>query len=160
MDTLPSKLFPGLAIPQNTDVGFYDTVPEGFQHPVRLYLSLKTVQDNSALTTAGQFFDRVKEWDTLCRGAFLNTERDSEDWEMVQEYFDFYKDEAPEVFGVPCPEGLTLDQMVNSLALQSMASHGSGKGQYFVVDFTLGYDQLLCAYFKKDFCLDHIAWES
>lgn len=55
-------------------------------------------------------------------------------------------------------KALTLADKVNLLQFKGMASHGFGDGQTFVVDFTLGYDQILCIEFHSDFEYSNIAW--
>lgn len=160
MKTLPSKLFPNCTFSPDDDAGFYDITPAGFDHVVSLYLGGETVKDDQAIARAAAFFDRVTEWDALCRRAFASAPKDSEDYEMVMEYFDFYKDEVPEVFGVDDASTLSLADMIKCLKLAHMGTHGSSDKQVFNVDFTLGYDQLLCGYFDNAGKLDHIAWES
>jgi len=159
MKTLPSKCFPSCEFSQDSDAGFYDIIPQGYEHVVSLYLGKETVKNDDAIENAGAFFDKVHEWDVFCRN-FLSAEKDSEDAEMIAEYFSFYKDEVPEVFDSSDVSVLTLSDMVNCLKLSHMGTHGSGKDQQFNVDFTLGYDQLLCVYFDSNSEFDHIAWES
>jgi len=160
MKALPSKLFPGCEFSQEKDAGFYDIIPQGYDHTISLYLSKETVSNDDAITTAAAFFDKVHEWDTFCKNAFLSAEKDSEDAEMIEEYFDFYKEEAPDVFDISDVSELSLFDMVKCLKLSGMAAHGCGNAQSFNVDFTLGYDQLLCVYFDSASGFDHIAWES
>ncbi|MDL2233462.1 DUF2004 domain-containing protein [Ruminococcaceae bacterium OttesenSCG-928-L11] len=160
MKSLPSKLFPGCTFSPNKDVGFYDITPAGFEHVISLYLGRETVKEDAAIGRAAVFFDRAAHWDTFCREAFLAAEEGGEDEEMIAEYFDFYREEVPEVFGVEDVSALSLPEMVKSLTLAGMATHGSGPEQRFNVDFTLGYDQLLCVYFNSDGEFDRIAWES
>lgn len=160
MQTLPSKLFPRCTFSPDKDAGFYDITPKGFDHVVSLYLGSETVKDDEAIAKAAQFFDRLSEWDDFCRNVFISAEKGSEDNVMVMEYFNFYREEVPQVFGVEDAASLSLADMVKSLSLSHMGTHGSGAEQRFNVDFTLGYDQLLCAYFDSESNLDHIAWES
>lgn len=160
MKTLPSKLFPNCSFSQDKDAGFYDIIPNGFHHAVSLYLGSETVKDDEAIESAANFFDRIHEWNDFCRNAFLIVEQDSEDFEMIAEYFSFYKDEVPAVFGVEDTSDLSLADMVSSLQLSHMGTHGSGTDQRYNVDFTLGYDQLLCVYFDSEINFNHIAWES
>ena len=160
MKILPSKLFPGCELNTDKDSGFYDIIPQGFEHEVSLFISCETAKSDAAIAKAAAFFDKLHEWNTLCKNAFLAAEEGSEDGDMIAEYFEFYKEEAPEVFGDADPDDLFLPDMLELLALGNMASHGAGEEQIFNVDFTLGFDQLLCAYFNSDFDLDHIAWES
>ena len=158
MKTLPSKLFPGCAFSGAEAAGFYDIIPQGYDHVVSLYLAKETVQDETTIANAAVFFDKLPQWDSFCRNAFLAA--DDEDSEMITEYFAFYQEEAPEVFGVAEPEALSLTDMVNRLVLSHMGAHGKGNDQCFNVDFTLGYDQLLSVYFDSDGGFDHMAWES
>lgn len=160
MKTLPSKLFTNCSFSADKDAGFYDTIPLGYDHPVSLYLGEETVKNDEAIERAAIFFDRIAEWDNFCREAFISVKEDSEDVEMIGEYFSFYQDEVPEVFGVDNVSLLSLPDMVKKLTLKQMATHGIGTEQYFTIDFTLGYDQLLCAYFDCNSNLDHLAWES
>ena len=160
MKTLPSKLFPNCSFPSDKGVGFYDITPEGFNHVISLYLGSETVKDDEAIAKAADFFDKASEWDSFCRDAFLSVPEDSDDYKMILEYFSFYKDEVPEVFGVPDASVLSLSDMVRCLILSHMGTHGIGSEQKYNVDFTLGYDQLLCVYFDCDGTFDHIAWES
>lgn len=160
MKALPSKLFPNCSFSTDEDAGFYDIIPNGFNHVVSLYLGSETVKDDEAIEKAAAFFDRIHEWNAFCRNAFITAEQNSEDFEMTAEYFSFYKDEVPEVFGVDDASGLSLADMVKSLQLSHMGTHGSGADQRYNVDFTLGYDQLLCVYFDSESNFDHIAWES
>ena len=160
MKTLPSRLFPNCAFSAEEAAGFYDIIPQGYTKVVSLFLSKETVADDEAIQKAAVFFDRVQEWDAFGRAAFLSAEEGSEDDEMVAEYFDFYKEEAPDVFGDVDISALTLADMVNGLELCGMATHGCGEGQHFVVDFTLGYDQMLCVSFDVNSECKNIAWES
>lgn len=160
MKTLPSRLFPNCELPENDDVGFYDIIPEGFNHEIYLYLSKETVADDEAVKKSAEFFDKVLHWDTFCREIFLSFDEDSEEHRTVKEYFAFYKEEIPEVFNTEDISALSLADMVNHLKLQSMASHESGDAQNFVVDFTLGYDQILCVKFNNEGNYLSISWES
>lgn len=160
MKTLPSKLFPNCSFSTKEDAGFYDVTPVGFNHVVSLYLSSETVKDDASIAKAAAFFDRLHEWNDFCRNAFISANQDSEDSEMIKEYFNFYKEEVPEVFEVEDPSELSLAGMVQTLQLAGMGTHGSGAGQHYHVDFTLGYDQLLSVYFDSDGNFDHMAWES
>lgn len=160
MKTLPSVRFPNCTFPPEQDAGFYDIVPDGFANAVSLYLGSDTVTDDAAIAKAGAFFDRLLEWDVFCRNTFASAEKGSEDYELIMEYFGFYQEEVPEVFGTGNVVGLSLEDMVKCLTLAHMGTHGSGAEQSFNVDFTLGYDQLLCVYFNSDSSFNHIAWES
>lgn len=160
MKKLPSKLFLNCDIPESGDVGFFDIIPEGFCHVVDLYLSEETVAEGNSIEKAAQFFDKAANWDAFCRKLFLSFEEDSEEHGTVMEYFEFYQEEVPEVFGVEDVSALSFAEMVNHLAFKSMASHGLGDAQQFVVDFTLGYDQLLCVKFDGESNYLDIAWES
>lgn len=160
MKQFPSKLFPNCQYSGEDDIGFYDTIPQGFDHAVSLYLGKETVKDDKAVEKAAAFFDQAAHWDSLCRSIFLAIEEYAEGDETVEEYFDFYKEEVPEVFDTEDVDALSLEDMVNKLELVSMASHESGNEQNFVVDFTLGYDQILCAEFDSNSEFQFIAWES
>lgn len=160
MKKLPSKLFTNCDIPESGDVGFYDIVPEGFNHAVHLYLSEQTVAEDNAIEKAAQFFDKAAHWDAFCRKIFLSLDKEGEEFETVEEYFEFYKEEVPEIFGVEDVSALSLADMVNHLVFNSMASHESGDEQHFVIDFTLGYDQILCIEFDNEYSYAHISWES
>lgn len=160
MKVLPSKLFPNCSFSPDKDAGFYDITPKGFEHAVSLYLGSETVKDDMAIENAARFFDRVNEWNSFCRDMFQSVQECSADFNMVMEYFDFYRDQVPEVFGVADAEALSLPEMVNCLKLDHMGTHGSGSGQEYHVDFTLGYDQLLCVYFDSESKFNHMAWES
>lgn len=160
MKKLPSKLFANCDIPESGDVGFYDIIPEGFEHEVFLYLGEETVEDDKATEKAAQFFDKAVHWDSYCRETFLSYPKDSKEYETITQYFEFYKDEAPEVFGVEDISTLSLTDMVNCLLFKTMASHESGNEQHFVIDFTLGYDQLLCANFDGESNLVSVSQES
>lgn len=160
MRKLQSKLFPNCELPESGDIGFYDRIPNGFHHEVYLYLSEETVADHTATEKAAEFFDKAPEWDVFCRKTFLSFEEESAEHKTVKEYFDCYKEEIPEAFGAEDVSALTLTDMINLLKFKSMASHGSGEEQSFIVDFTLGYDQILCVKFNIDEKVDSIAWES
>lgn len=160
MKTLPSKLFPNCSFSTDGAAGFYDIIPGGFDHVVSLYLASETVKDDEAIEKAAAFFDRIDEWDNFCRNAFITAEQGSEDSKMIAEYFSFYSDEVPEVFGADDVAALSLADMVKSLRLCHMGTHGSGASQRYNVDFTLGYDQLLSVYFDSGGNFDHMAWES
>ena len=160
MKILPSKLFPGCTFSPEDDAGFYDITPKGFDHVVSLYLGSETTKNDDAVKKAAQFFDRVSEWDEFCRRAFIAAEEGSEEYVMIMEYFDFYREEVPQVFGTEDVFTLSLPEMVKGLVLNHMGAHGSGTEQRFNVDFTLGYDQLLSVYFDSDSRFDHMAWES
>lgn len=160
MKILPSKLFPNCTFSSDEDAGFYDITPAGYEHVISLYLGSETVKDDEAIARAASFFDQVAEWDAFCRKAFVSAEEGGEDHEMIVEYFGFYRDEVPEVFGVDDASSLSLSDMVKSLTLAHMGTHENGGEQRHHVDFTLGYDQLLCVYFDANCKLDHIAWES
>jgi len=155
MKVLPSRLFPGCEFDDSEGIGFYDITPTGFDHVVSLYISDETVGDDAAIARAGAFFDEIVRWDQECRQLFSTTEN-----EAVTSYFDFHRDEVPDVFGVPDAESLSLADMVGCLALEGMASHGDAEHQQFVVDFTLGCDEILCVFYTSDWQVDHIAWES
>lgn len=156
MKTLPSELFPGCTFSADGDAGFYDI--DSIFKGVSLYLGSETVKSDEAIEKAARFFDNIAEWDMLCReDVFLMAE--DEDAEMIREYFSFYMEEAPEVFGEN-PGELTLEDMVGSLTLCHMGTHDAGIHQRYNVDFTLGYDQLLSVYFDSDYNVDHVAWES
>lgn len=160
MIQLPSKLFPNCDIPESGDAGFYDIIPEGFHHAVNLYLSEGTVAEFEAIEKAAQFFDKAAFWNTFCRNILISFEEGSEEYQIVAEYFEFYKDEVPEVFDVEDASVLTLTEMVDLLTLESMASHENGVEQHFVVDFTLGYDQILCVIFDNANNYKNISWDS
>lgn len=160
MKTLPSKLFPDCSFTSDEDAGFYDITPEGFNHIVSLYLSIEVVKDDKLIVKAAAFFDRLHEWNDFCRTALMSAEQKSEEFETIMEYFSFYKEEAPEVFGEGNVPDLSLADMVKSLQLSHMGTHGSGAEQRYNVDFTLGYDQLLTIYFDSDCTFERIAWES
>lgn len=160
MKKLPSKLFADCSIPESGDIGFYNIIPEGFSHEVDLYLSEETVADNKAIEKAAQFFDKAVYWDTACRKIFLSFDKESEEYETVKEYFNFYRDEVPDVFEVEDVSILSLVDMVDCLIFKSMASHENGGEQHFVVDFTLGYDQILCVSFDCEHNYMYISWDS
>ena len=160
MKTLPSKVFPQCEFSQEKDIGFYNITPQGYEHIISLYLSKETVKDDVSIAKAADFFDKLHHWDTFCRDVFASVEEDGEDAEMIAEYFDFYKEEVPEVFGDSDISKLSIADMIKSLKLVNMSSHGSENTQKFVVDFTLGYDQILCVHFDNDSNLNYIAWES
>ena len=160
MKTLPSALFPNCTFTAEEAAGFYDVIPQGYTRAVALYLSTDTVKDDDAIAKAAAFFDRVHEWDAFGKNAFLCAGEDAEDADMVAEYFDFYREEAPDVFDVEDVAALSLSDMVARLQLSGMGTHGSGVKQVFNVDFTLGYDQLLSVYFDGDSKFSHMAWES
>lgn len=156
MKELQSELFSNLAIPENEDFGLYETVPEGFDNKVSLFISEKTITNDTALKKAGEFFDKAVYWDAYCRKLFIENSADSD----VEGYFEFYKEEVPEVFEAYKTKALTLADKVNLLQFKGMASHSCEDEQTFVVDFTLGYDQILCVEFNSDFEYSSIAWES
>lgn len=160
MKKLPSKLFADCDIPVSGDVGFYDIIPEGFKHEVYLYLGEETVVDDKAIEKAAQFFDKAVYWDGFCRKTLLSFEEDSEEHETITQYFEFYKDEVPVVFDVEDVSALSLADMVSRLIFKSMASHEDGDEQHFVVDITLGYDQLLYVNFDSESNYVNITWES
>lgn len=160
MKKLPSELFANCDIPKSGDVGFYDIIPEGFSHEVYLYISGETVSDDKAIEKAAQFFDRAVYWDAVCREIFLFLDEESEEYRTVGAFFEFYKDEIPEVFEAEDVSSLSLADMVNRLAFKSMASHANGDEQSFIVDYTLGYDQVLCVKFDSKCNYESIAWES
>lgn len=157
---LPSKLFSNCNIPESGDMGVFDLIPEGFSHEVNLYLSKETLADDKAIEKAAQFFDKAVYWDSECRKIFLSFVKESEEYETVEEYFNFYKDEVPDVFEVEDVSTLSLADMVNCLIFKSMASHENGDEQHFVVDFTLGYDQILCVRFDCEYNYMYISWDS
>ncbi len=148
MDKFNSKLFGELEIPRDEDFGFYDTVPN-------LYIGLGTVENDEAMNRAIEFFDKAKEIEVECRKIFLANE-DS----LIEEYFEYFKDEAPEVFNCKNVDSLTLSEMINMLKFTTIASHENGDDQSFNVDFTLGYDQILCVVFDSNYQFDYISWES
>ncbi|MGI6153254.1 MAG: hypothetical protein ACOYJB_05375 [Christensenellaceae bacterium] len=160
MKTLPSRLFPNCTFSAEKSAGFYDITPEGFDHVVSLFLDDEAVKDDKAIENAARFFDRVHEWDAFGRNAFMSAEEGSEDADMIQEYFDFFREEVPEVFDAEDVAALSVPDMVKKLKLRGMAACGNGDAQTFWVDFTLGYDQLLCVHFNHESKFDHIAWES
>lgn len=156
MKELQSELFSNLSIPEDEDFGLYETVPKGFDNEVSLFISKKTIMNDTALKKAGEFFDKADYWNIYCRKLFIENSADSD----VEEYFEFFEEEVPEVFEAYRTKALTLADKVNLLQFKGMASHGFGNGQTFVVDFTLGYDQILCVEFHSDFEYSNIAWES
>ncbi len=150
-----SKLFGELEIPENEDEGFYDIVPKGFDEVVNLYIGIGTVQDKEAIIKAIEFFDRAVNLDIECRKIFLSSEND-----IVEEYFDFFKEESPEVFNTDDCSKLTLEEMVKKLKFHQMASHDNGEEQEFVVDFTLDPEEMLCVKFNDKFEFKSVDWES
>ena len=92
MKILPSVIFPSCSFSGDKDVGFYDTVPNGFDQPVSLYLIRGIVKDDDAIFKASAFFDLVLKWDDFCRNIFVSVSEGSEDHKMVMEYFEFYRD--------------------------------------------------------------------
>lgn len=160
MKILPSKLFRNCSIPESGDMGVYDIIPEGFSQEIELYLSEETISDDKAIARAAKFFDKVVYLDKKCRKIMLSCNDESEENETIVEYFNFYKDEAPDVFEVDDVSTLSLEDMVNFLTLKGMASHENGDDQYFVVDFTLGEDQILCISFDNEYNYMDISWES
>lgn len=160
MKELPSKLFANCIIPESGDMGVYDIIPEGFSQEVELYLSEETIADDKAIKKAAKFFDKVAYWDSKCRKLIRSFDKENEEYETIEEYFNFYKDEAPELFEVDDVSALTFSDMVKCLTLKSMASHENGEDQYFVVDFTLGDDQILCFSFDNKYEYMDISWES
>lgn len=156
MKVLQSKLFSNLEIPENEDFGLYEIVPKGFDNEVSLFISEKTITNDTALKKAGEFFDKAVYWNTYCRKLFIENSADS----SVKEYFEFYKEEVPEVFEAYNTKTLTLADKVNLLQFTGMASHDCDDEQTFVVDFTLGYDQILCVEFDSHFKFSNIAWEN
>lgn len=153
-------MFADCELPASGDVGFFDIIPEGFKHEVYLYLGEETVADDKAIETAAQFFDKAVYWDSFCRKIFLSFEEDSEEYETITQYFEFYTDEVPDVFDIDDVSALSLADMVSRLIFKSMASHENGDEQHFVVDFTLGYDQLLCVNFDSESHYVNVSWES
>ncbi len=156
MKKIQSKLFSNLEILENEDFGLYGTVPSGFDNEVSLFISEDTVTNDIALNKAIEFFDKANHWNTYCRNLFIENSEDS----VVKDYFDFYKEEIPEVFEADNLKMLSLSDMVNLLKLTGMSSHNSESEQIFIVDFTLGYDQLLSLSFNADIEFRNIAWES
>lgn len=176
MKKLPSSLFPNCEFANENGAGFFEIIPHGFDHEVSIYLSAETVRDDKAVERAAAFFDKAAHWDTLCRKLILSFEEDSEDYETVEEFFEFYKDEAPEVFSKDfdfskdeAPEvfsagdvsSLSLEAMVSFLRFKGMGAHEGGmEEENYVVDFTLGYDWILCVTFDSESNFDYISWES
>ena len=156
MKELQSELFSNLTIPEDEDFGLYETVPKGFDNEVSLFISKDTITNDTALKKAGEFFDNAVYWNTYCRKLFIENSADSD----VEGYFEFFEEEVPEVFEAYKTKTLILADKVNLLQFEGMASHGFGDEQTFVVDFTLGYDQILCVEFQSDFEYSNIAWES
>lgn len=156
MKKIQSKLFSNLEIPENEDFGLYGTVPDGFDNEVSLFISEDTIARDTALNKAIEFFDKANYWNIHCRNILIENSGDSD----VKDYFDFYKEEVPEVFEIDNVEMLTISDMVNLLKLTGMSSHNSASDQILAVDFTLGYDQLLSVSFNADIEFRNIAWES
>lgn len=78
----------------------------------------------------------------------------------ISEYIDFYLEEVPDIFETDTPNNLSMREKIERLQLKGMSSHGDKENQHFVVEFTLGYDQLLCVNFDSDLIPKSIIWES
>ena len=150
MKTLPSNLFPFCEFSPPRAGEFFDIVPQGGGGAVSLHLSRRTVKDDDAVAKAAAFFDRLHEWDKLCRKLFLAAEAGSAEHKMIAGYLGFYKTETPELFGVLGVAEPALQDMVACLRLCRMGSHEAGDEQYFEVAFTLGGERLLRVYFGCD----------
>lgn len=153
---LPSKLFPNCSFEAGEHAYFQDIIPEGFTNAVRIHLGTETTENEEAVIKAAEFFDKIREWDTLCRSMFLSAEEGS----TVTEYFEFYKEELQDVLDEPEISDMSLNDMVKSLKLSNMFSNGSGLEQEFTVDFTAEFDQILCVRFDSESNFKSIDWES
>ncbi|MEG0328398.1 MAG: DUF2004 domain-containing protein [Erysipelothrix sp.] len=104
-----------------------------------------------------QFNSLLNELETNINEGFkVLSETDDSD---VRDYFEFYLEEIPEVFEVDNPQNLSQSEMTDCLKVHAVASHCNGEHQFFVIDYTLGYDQLLALKFDKGGIIQ-IAWES
>ncbi len=158
MRKIISKLFGVLECSDTEDVGFYDITPIGFSHEVFIYLGSGVTASEAAVDSAVSFLDDLASIDLKCREIIENEYANVED-ATVQEYFDFYKENVPAVFNTLDISSLTIKEMIDKLVIHQIGIHKDDEIEY-VVDYTLGYDQLLCVKFdeKKEF--ENIAWES
>lgn len=120
-----------------------------------MYVSEVTIKNEESLKKFALFLENLQSY-FLKSKEILSSSDDSD----IDEFFDFYKEEIPEVFGQTPPVTLTKKQLVKLLRLKGIATHGAGADQQFVLDFTLGYDQLLCVKYDANLQFSNIAWES
>ncbi len=156
MININSKVFGTLTIEAKDDDGFFDGVsPKNFHANINIYIENEVIKCEKSLEKVTQFLDNIDDIDLICREKF-NEDKS----EMVTSYFDFFKEEAPDVFGTDEVSELTLHQMVSKLELVGINCHETTEGLLIVVDYSLGYDQLLCVSFDGNHTLLDISWES
>ncbi len=158
LKTVKSKLFGTLEYQATENTGFSGIAPVGFDNEVFVYFGSDTTANDEAVDNAIRFIDDLVNIDLKCREIIENIAKLGEDL-TVDEYFEFYKEEVPDVFGVSDISELSTKAMVDKLVLCSVAAHNTDDVQY-VVDYTLGYDQLLCINFNHNKEFSHISWES
>ncbi|MFV0393896.1 MAG: hypothetical protein ACK5LC_05825 [Coprobacillaceae bacterium] len=157
MKRIESKIFGIFEVDDSKDVGIFKDMNNNLleRNISHLYISKSTLSDDDSINKTITFFDNIDQWNQIGR-QYLEESNDEE----INKYFDFYIEEVPEVFKTNEPKKLTKKEKINSLILYSMASHGSKKEQKFVLNFTLGYDQILCLKFDTEFKIIGVAWES
>lgn len=155
MKRLPCRLFPKCMYESGEDAFFENCVPLGFRQPISLYLSTETTVSPLSVNRAAAFFDQVSHWDTYCRKIFLSFKKGSEEAALVEEYCGFFRKEFEKDLG-----RLTTEELVKRFRFKGMASHERGTDQRFVVDFTLGFHQVLCVQFDCNQKYIGISWDS
>ncbi len=151
-----SSTFGVLTIDSKDEDAFFDNVSsKNFHANVNIYIDNEVIKCEKSLEKVTGFLDNIDDIDLICRAKF-NEDKS----EMVTSYFDFFKEEAPDVFGTDEVSELTLHQMVSKLELVGINCHETTEGLLIVVDYSLGYDQLLCVNFDGNHTLLDIGWES
>lgn len=154
MKTLPCRLFPKCMFESGEDAIFENCVPLGFHQPISLYLSTATTTSPLSVKRAAAFFDRVSHWDTYCRKILLSYKKNSRESTLVEEYCEFFRKEFEKDLG-----RLTKEELVKRLRFKGMASHKKGSDQRLVVEFTLGFHQVLCVQFDCNENYIGISWD-
>lgn len=155
METLSSRVFPHCTYKKGEEAVFSDLHLLGYAKPVSLYLSAETTGDDRSAKNAAAFFDQVRDWDKLCRKIFLSFHPGSEEYALLEGYFKFFREEFPKDLG-----DASRADLVKRLRLKGMAAHEQGDNQRFVVDFTLGYFQILCAQFDHAHKFTGLSWDN
>lgn len=139
----------------NEDMGFTDIYVPFLDYPIHhIYISEETAANEKALEAFDKFLNNLEM--RINEGYSILKETDDSDFVS---YFEFFQEEVPDVFEIDNSQTLSKEDKVEYLKVCGLASHGSEDNQYFVIDFTIGYDQLLALKFNKTTEVE-IAWES
>ncbi len=151
-----SSTFGVLTIDSKDEDAFFDNVsPKNFHANVNIYIDNEVIKCQKSLEKVTGFLDNIDDIDLFCRAKF-NEDKSA----FVTDYFNFFKEEASDVFGSEDVSCLTLSKMVSKLELVGINCHETTEGLQIVVDYSLGYDQLLCAAFDREYTLLNLSWES